>query len=152
MKWWFSSTQHSEDYTCNTLSNFKPSSKTKIWINCSEFRRVSPRPERNWPCSVWRKDGFGGTQQQPASAYRKTVAKIEPNSSVMVAGRQETMSLKLKERFRHKGETFSQHSKALARHAQKYYAVPILGDLQGIKLRATSCDLGAEAALSGRLN
>lgn len=122
-----------------TLSNFEPSSATKTQINSNKINGVPPLHGRNlstcavkrgcrsWAYSVWRRDGFGGTQQQPARADREITEKI--NSSVMVAGGQETSSLSW-------GSDISKtlfhwnHNKRVEQVAQKYCAVSILRDLQ----------------------
>lgn len=149
-----------------TLSSFEPSSATKTRINCNKINRVPPLHGRNlstcaakrgcrsWAYSAWRRNGFGGTQQQPARADREITENT--NSSLMVAGGKETLSLSW-------GSDISEilfhwnHSKRVEQVAQKYCAVTILRDLQGQTDQNSqhpeqNSDPGAEAALSQRLN
>lgn len=122
-----------------TLSNFEPSSATKTWINCNKINGVPPLHGRNlstctvkrgcrsWAYSAWRRDGFGGTQQQPAPADREITEKT--NSSLMVAGGQETLSLSWGSDISE--VLFHQITVRVEQVAQKYCAVSILRDLQG---------------------
>lgn len=86
-----------------TLSHFEPSSTIKTWINCNKINGAPPLHGRNlstcavrrgcrsWACTAWRRNGFCGTQEQPARADREIIEKT--NSSLMVVGGQETPSL-----------------------------------------------------------
>lgn len=80
---------------------------------------------RSWACTAWRKNGFCGTQQQPARADRE-----KTNSSPVVVGGQETLSLDwgsdTSETLFHRN-----HSRRVELVAQKYFTVSILRDLQG---------------------
>lgn len=81
-----------------------PNSKTKTWINCSEFSGVPSRHGGNLStCAMKRlqelslfsleKRWLWWDPTAACRAYRKIIEKTEPNSSVTVAGRQETMSI-----------------------------------------------------------
>lgn len=122
-----------------TLPHFEPSNATKTRIN-NKISGVPPLHGRNlstcavkrgcrsWACSAWRRNGFGGTQEQPARADREVIEKT--NSSLMAVGGQETLSLNwgadINETLCHQN-----HSQRVEQVSQKYYAVSILRDLQG---------------------
>lgn len=145
-----------------TLSHFEPSSATKMRINSNKINGIPPlhcrnlntravkRGCRSWACSAWRRNGFGGIQEKPARADREIIGKTD--ASLLVVGGQDTQSLSW-------GSDMSKtlfhcnHCKRVEQVAQKYCASPPLQIYKARQVKTQSnLDLGAEAALSQRLN